>query len=145
MTTKHVNAKERWSSYLKRRVQIVTLYNENTPIHQENPQIEYESLTHPQLLHCFYSPEAQGGVLVEQLVGNEECALITFMAIEESKRGQGLGGEILAFAQKQMVEFGSQIVGVQINDADERAFWNKSGYVEEIPHQNVTVLLKQGQ
>lgn len=144
MTLKHINAKERWNNYLKRRVQIVTLYNESTSVHYENPQIEYESLTYPQLLHCFYSSELQGGVLVEQLVGNEECALITFMAIEESKRGQGFGAKLLSFAEEQVVKLGSQIVGVQLNDQDDRSFWNKVGYIEEIPHQNVTVLLKQG-
>lgn len=141
MTLKYLNADQRWGKYLKRRIQVVQIYNDSST-HQEEAHLDYASLEAPELLHCFYSSTVSGGVLVEQLLGNESYSLITFMAIDKRFRNQGIGTELVRFAETQMKLLGSSIVGVQINDNDSHDFWHKLGFTEETPHQNVTVLLK---
>ncbi|BBM67901.1 hypothetical protein VA249_45470 (plasmid) [Vibrio alfacsensis] len=142
MTLKHLNAKERWNNYLKRRVQIVTIYNENSSVHSEQPGVDYSTLNQPELLHCFFDSDVKGGVLIEQLVGNENVALITFAAIEQDQRGRGLCTEILCFAEQQLQRRGIQLVGVQLNDFDDATFWKARGFTDAVEHQNVTVLVK---
>lgn len=144
MTVKHLNAKKDWAKYLKRRVQIVELYNQHSKAHFEEPQLDYNQLQAPELLHVFFDSDVKGGVLVEQLVGNEDMALITFAAVESERRNEGVGTRLVEYATETLASKGIALVGVQINDFDDRAFWIKRGFPEAVPHQGITVMLREG-
>ncbi len=143
MNLKHINAKRRWDKYHKRRIQIVEIYNSASEGHSEKATLDHSRLTDTELLHCFYDSDTAGGVLVEQLLGNEKCALITFAGVEVKHRHRGIGTKLIRFAEKEMARMGVKIVGVQVNDFDDKVFWERRGFSIEVPHQDVTVLLKK--
>ncbi|TXY52040.1 GNAT family N-acetyltransferase [Vibrio cholerae] len=142
MPFKHLNAKRNWSKFIKHRMQIVKLYNLASSMHTEEPQLDYGRLQRPDFIHAFVYEGAKGGVLIEQLLNNEQIALITFAAIESKHQGKGICSKLIEFATNELGKRGVRVVGVQMNTFDERKYWKKRGFTEEIPHQNITVLLK---
>ncbi|EKA5635850.1 GNAT family N-acetyltransferase [Vibrio navarrensis] len=142
MNKKHVTAKSKWASYLKRRVQIVEIYNEHSQYHREEPHLDYSKLVKHELLHCFYDPNVKGGILVERLLEQESIALITFACVEVPMQNKGVCRSLLQFAEEELKKIDCSLVGVQVNKHDNRDFWHKNGFVEEIPHQGISVLLK---
>lgn len=121
---KHVRATS-WIEYEPKRYEIVELYNNSQDVHFEQPGINKLVIDDLSCLHCFYKDGVKGDVLVEQLLGNECCAIITFAAIEGSQRRKGIGSSLVSFATKEMRKNDIELIGVQLNTFDDQSFWNK--------------------
>lgn len=119
----------------------MNIYNESSRTHYEEPLLEHSTLSKTELLHAFAFPEVEGGLLVEQLLGSEHLALITFMALDFSKRKQGVGSMLIQEAQAELMKEGIMIIGVQLNSGDNKQFWINRGFTDQEYHQSVTVLL----
>lgn len=137
----HFNAGEKWPPYYKNRKLVVSLYNEGSKHHQEDTSLDPNGLTNKSYLHFFGVRDVVGGILVEQLLNQKEMALITFAAIGESDRKKGIGTWLVKEAEQKLSENGIQLVGVQINALDDRTFWNKLGFIEEIEFGNGVALI----
>ncbi|MBF4374553.1 GNAT family N-acetyltransferase [Vibrio anguillarum] len=140
---KHITPKSK-TIFLKRRKQIVSFYNKTNHQHMEDPNINLKSLRDTSLLHCFYSEQALGGLLVEQILGNKHLAIITFAAIEPDKCNQGIMTQIIRYAMDELAKVGCSLVGVQMNLGDDPAFWNKQGFVHSVPFMNGYALMLNG-
>ena len=145
MQFKHIVATENWRKYQSKRTSIVEIYSSNSDFHFEEPHLEQSSIEYPAYLHAFSIKGVSGGVLVEQLVNSANFAVITFAGFDASDRGQGKMKSLLEYAASTLLERGVLLAGVQLNNTDNRSFWNHIGFNEEIPKPNGTVfLLKDG-
>ncbi|GMQ49649.1 GNAT family N-acetyltransferase [Vibrio sp. 10N] len=141
MKTRHITGTE-WENYSPVRRKIVELYNESSDVHYEQPELDFEAIDDHSALHCFSIDGIGGGVLVEQLVGNESCAIITFAAIEPLCRGKGVGSELVSLAEETLRNVGIRLIGVQMNAYDKPNFWYKFGFTELVPFGNGVALIQ---
>lgn len=140
---RHLTASSDWDRFIKRRANIVNLYNDSQSNNWEAPNLDRSKLTKPELLHAFWLKGVFGGVLIEQLLGQEHFALITFAAIHCEYRSLGIATNIVNEAVAQLKANNVQVIGVQLNPCDAPEFWGKFGFDELTPYQNGYALLKR--
>lgn len=142
MARLHITA-DNWQAYYPKRKTIVELYNKAQKVHFEQPGLNPESLSDKHLLHLFTRNDIKGGVLAEQLIGNETNAVITFAAIEPERRNQGITSDLVSFAALELAKQGVYLIGVQLNDSDGPTFWRRQGFVHPVPFGNGLALLRE--
>jgi len=137
----HLNAGDNWRKYHKKRMSIVNIYNVSSEHHKEEAEVNPANLSDKTLLHYFGFKNIEGGILVEQLVGNETFALITFAGVGENDRGKGFCGRLVVQATEVLRGTGVALVGVQMNMFDDKRFWWKQGFTETVSMGNGIVLI----
>ncbi len=124
------NANSDFDKYRQARVTIGEFYNKSSQV-KENHNVEPTDFAKPALCWTFSLPEDKGGIAVEQLMGTENMAIITFAGLSEESRGKGEIRELIKAANNHLLyKHGSLIVGVQLNPTDNKAVWRHLGFVE---------------
>ncbi len=140
MKIKHVTAEDNWNLYTARRRQIVEIYNKHSSLHQEEPRLNKHDLVDLHLLHVYFSPTAKGGILVEQLYGQEHLSIITFAGIAEDSRNKGICQALVEFAVNDL-QGKSMLAGVQLNVSDNDKYWYRFGWTEKFQRPDGTFVL----
>lgn len=137
----HLNAADNWLEYHKKRVSIVNIYNNSNKYHREVPEINPDTLEDKRCLHSFSFKNHAGGILIESLIGNEAFALITFAGLNQKDRGKGFGASLVQQATNVLKDAGVDLIGVQMNEFDDKGFWIKQGFTEAVPFGNGLALI----
>ena len=142
MNLMHANPVTSPALYLKKRAEIINIYNEHALLCSEEPTLDLSTIKKPTLLHVFYFDGIKGGVLVEQLMNYEKGAMITFAGIEDAITRNGVGTELVKLTSDYLIMQGIMVMGVQLNIGDKHEFWNKVGFTELIDFHEHKALIR---